>query len=93
MLWFTEMGDGPAIHKYAKALLGTKSLPRLPQVREPPLLGFCQTFISAMRIRNSHGFARRADSREIDSDSQAFLILCESPCHRRFLRGVGTLHL
>ena len=35
------------------------------------------------RIRNSHGFACQADLRESDSDSQALLILCESPCHRR----------
>ena len=29
--------------------------------------------LSVMRIRNSHGFASQADSRESDSDSQAFL--------------------
>ena len=44
-----------------------------------------------MRIRDSRGFANETDSRESDSDSQAFLMLCESPCHRRFVR-VGTVH-
>ena len=33
------------------------------------------------RIRNSHGFASQADSRESDIDSQAFLILYEPPYH------------
>jgi len=46
-----------------------------------------------MWIRNSHGLASQAVSRESDSDSQAFLIFCESPYHRRFLQGVGTVHL
>ena len=45
-----------------------------------------------MRIRNSHGFANKMDLRESDNDSQAFLILCESPCRRRFIR-VGTVFL
>jgi len=44
-----------------------------------------------MRIRNSHGFANETDWRESDSNTQAFLILCESPWQRRFIR-VGTLH-
>ena len=29
--------------------------------------------------------------RESDGDSQGLLILCESPCHRRFIR-VGAVH-
>ena len=49
-------------------------------------------FFPLMRIRNSHGLASQADLRESDSDSQAFLTLCESPCRRCFLRGVGTAH-
>ena len=40
---------------------------------------------SGLVIRTSHGFANETDSRESTSDSQAFLILCESPCCRRFL--------
>ena len=46
-----------------------------------------------MVLRNSHGFSNEIDSRESESDSQAFLMLCESPFHRRFLCGVGTVHL
>ena len=56
----------------------------------------CIAFVASnavMRTRNSQGFASRADARESDSDSQAFLILCELPYHRCFLRGVGTVHL
>ena len=57
--------------------------------------GALQVCTPVMRIRTSHGFAGQADSRQADSDSQAFLILCHSPCHRRFLLGdgVGTVRL
>ena len=52
--------------------------------------------IPVMRIRNSHGFAVETDSRESDSDSQAFLIVCEiaRPCPRRFsFIRVGTVRV
>jgi len=54
-----------------------------------------RTITSVRRIRNSHEFASQADLRESERDSQALLILCESPYHRRrrFLAGVATLHL
>ena len=42
-----------------------------------------------MRICNSHGFASEADTRVSDSDSQAFLIMYESPYRRRFLSTYG----
>ena len=44
-----------------------------------------------MMIRNSHGFATETHLHASDGDSQAFLILCESPGRRRFLRGVRTV--
>ena len=36
--------------------------------------------------------AKRIRARESDSVTQAFLLLYESP-YKRFLRGVGTVHL
>ena len=39
--------------------------------------------IPGMVSRNSHGFANETDLRESGSDSQACLLLSESPCHRR----------
>ena len=45
--------------------------------------------ITGALIRNPHGYPNETEVS--DSDSQAFLMLCESPCHRRFLPGVRTV--